>query len=1204
VTQTAQHLLHGCRGLVQCEERLRNYLRTDDSVWLGAFPMSCQDVEFLDRLVNEALHGRTRNSKLFVKNYPLCASLFMVWIGIRFYREGDFWTEVHKRSGIQDASLQQVLGHSFLRTLRMNDAIQVTEDRSLPFVAPILLHGGIPQSCLAEFCREIVLKRFVATGQTTSGQIRESIQAWRESAASTSESIRQRQEEIDDRIAQHTRDLRCCDGYIGLRTKVRDLCDEIRRLEEARSVQQEIDAIREECDSLRGELFDAKMRESALTDEQLELLNTADCAKRFEDSLQMFGSFLHESSSKIQNACECVEEACYFTPSMTREKAEKLLGLCPEDTVASWKGLAHLRRHRARLKSGLDLSSWLFGGALAASLPLAFSTGKWVMAQILALVGALVWVVLRMKLNAADHELAQLESSLGAIARQLGPELAESLELLSPEDYSRFQDALQHLKVACTQWVDDVSGVLTTSSVPMNLMQHVEDLLSLPEQVAATWWDTAAVRRSIDRAECLLNQLRSDIRLYLTEVEDARRKKSDADGALLEVQRLEPVLSAQEQKLDLLRGRLRELVPDLADLGDEEAHLGLLSQEICVLRKDLEALQQTLAKQEDRVGLILAGQISLESVRQHRLTVERARETLQKERSALLVGQNTSFVPQVDRPVQRFLLSGGTWAEDFTIRIVELLLQAIRNNRPVRPPEWPSDYRHELAWNAFKVWWEDEGRELSLGRKTPISPLRLVCHREAGDWVVCVKIPDGVATNPWLEVTQDGQELSESRRWPGCYYLDALRGTVQATWVQDGVDLARKLDIENWWQADLPLLLFRGWDGMTKMLPALRQVGKSSRLVVVAPRGFEPAGFIAKPEAVARLQGHMLYFLDTAETPHPVFSNAEGQSVRIDTSGAASSFRIDKALSIDEDSEHGPLIVGESIVLRCLDRRVRNQVAAIELVPGDQVVEFAAETLSSGVRVPAPGSSGVFEIAVYDRDQREMERLPFRFVPGLQAIELDPPQVPVFPDRGSGKHESARLIFTFDKDCELRLLSPVPDEARHYARGRKCFDIPANSMWDDIKWELRSAGGSTVPFQVRLGRLWWCLGKEGFVPEKHQWGSSTTNIQASSMEVVSDTVLCIKHPGPGFARQVQAGFDEPRSFQASAEGLVYIPFREFAGIARQEHSTDKFLRLQIQGTDGLPAEGVIAVLLIERECTLCTELAGTERGSRTCSTCP
>ncbi|MFV9506789.1 MAG: hypothetical protein AB4911_19740 [Oscillochloridaceae bacterium umkhey_bin13] len=101
-------------------------------------------------------------SRMMRTRYPHCLAVFLVLQGIFHYDQGRYWPSLHERiraKGPRAAALEAEWGQFFLEFLAEQDLATLTGlERSLRYVTPILLHGGIPQYCLNDYFQLIFVR--------------------------------------------------------------------------------------------------------------------------------------------------------------------------------------------------------------------------------------------------------------------------------------------------------------------------------------------------------------------------------------------------------------------------------------------------------------------------------------------------------------------------------------------------------------------------------------------------------------------------------------------------------------------------------------------------------------------------------------------------------------------------------------------------------------------------------------------------------------------------------------------------------------------------------------------------------------------------------------------------------------------------------------------------------------------------------------
>ncbi|MBN2547719.1 MAG: hypothetical protein JXB15_01070, partial [Anaerolineales bacterium] len=124
---------------------------------LGEIPLSsleCEEIgQFIQRLVLSK--GQSEATNLLKRRFPRSFCMFLVGMGLYGYNEGDYWSAVRERTGINSPH-QLGWGEIFLAALgeyRLPDFHEIQGHR---FLAPILAHGGIPEKSLGDYFQYVI----------------------------------------------------------------------------------------------------------------------------------------------------------------------------------------------------------------------------------------------------------------------------------------------------------------------------------------------------------------------------------------------------------------------------------------------------------------------------------------------------------------------------------------------------------------------------------------------------------------------------------------------------------------------------------------------------------------------------------------------------------------------------------------------------------------------------------------------------------------------------------------------------------------------------------------------------------------------------------------------------------------------------------------------------------------------------------------
>ncbi len=124
---------------------------------IGEIPLSDDDAFKIQGALHDLIESAgPEHAAQFLRDYtPHSLACFLVWKGIQGYHEGDYWSEVCQPIGLP-AHWQQKWGQIFEVVLRWSQLADFRDVGGHRFVTPILLHGGIPASCLSDFFENVI----------------------------------------------------------------------------------------------------------------------------------------------------------------------------------------------------------------------------------------------------------------------------------------------------------------------------------------------------------------------------------------------------------------------------------------------------------------------------------------------------------------------------------------------------------------------------------------------------------------------------------------------------------------------------------------------------------------------------------------------------------------------------------------------------------------------------------------------------------------------------------------------------------------------------------------------------------------------------------------------------------------------------------------------------------------------------------------
>lgn len=1213
-------MLEGCRDLAECEDHLRSYIDSNHIRLIGSIPLSSEDVRLLDtKVLNYLQLDPVNGTRFLVKNAPLCFALFLVWQGIRSYRNGDYWSAVHETTNIANIRYQALWGRGFIQALKKHGLPTIEDEQGRPYVAPILFHGGIPDCCLREYFTAVAWKYFVGSGVTSQPDIRSLLNHWRREAERLG-AIRQDVEELKREIRAERDFIATFEKYLKLGTEIQRVHAYQKALQQALALEESVLQLQNDRDLLFEKLRDAQRKKSGFRDRERNLLSTAEQAAAYRSTVSNLETEFHELKDRMVRRQQVLDQ---LSRNLLGSPWIEHLRLC----VSAFDGDVW-RDLWARLNETTKPACWigrlaLTGGILATgSLAAAFGAGMSWPVGILGLTGLALAAFAIHRLRALTKTRTDLQRRL----EEMVEGFASKEELLAQrEEAARGLERLQELlREEERDWLrvgqlDQQIRGLVEGPDSLNFIKPSVEAVDGILAEDRTWNHCLHLDQVLSALVGRLEGLQNMTEQWMDAIREAERKRLEADEADSEIGPLESRLADIESELREKQAKQDEilkqiLVPEGLSFEKGSNRVDWLRQKIASLREWEAGVLRQIAELEGQLSPSLTTRLSTESAEAERNA--RYSRLQEKERQLASLAESKGIPPlyEVDRPIQRFLLEGEAWADQFVFNTVSLLAESCKVGRPMLPELWPTTYRYERIKKVFDDWWGEEGYHFSLDYTRDYTRRswmpRLVCWKKGGEWVVGVRILESLVDTPDLQVLQNDRPLSEAAQ-PDRWYLETLDGTVSVRWAEDR---EATLDVEAWRYKGKPIFLFQGWDGYTKTLPAIRKPGKISRLVAIVPESWRSGDCNIPSEIVVKPAGYQLYYLDADENKSITLIDSEGESIKINLHADRPRFELrGTTISVDRGGEHGPLFIVEPPRLYCMDEDTLEDIGWGEVLPSGEPIPPVSDSnwLSEGVSVPLGKPSGSFEVVLYDKHRVEMERLPFRFVSCLNRICLFPDPVPVFPDPGRGRHDTITVEFTATGICQVKLVTPHFDGAGLSIDNREQFTLPPIPSFDTTSWEVQARGGEPVPVEIAIGRVWWTVGCCGEVPGDEEWGDRVVDFDVSWFKATSDRALWIKTPGSAFQSEVEAGFDgsPERLYRMDDKGLTEIPLREFSDVVAASTEQDLTFKVHLVERDGREAIGQIGVCRLHvagQECHFCLydkEGLGLEERSRSCYTC-
>lgn len=148
-------MLANCSSLVECEKFLAEAVRKVK--FIGQVELTEEEVLKLGALIKERLKNNLpKGIKYLAESTPATLACYLVGHGIYFYIEGNYWATLADYVGLTDPNWQVKVGQKFIDFLRRQQKPVFQSSEAHRYIANILLHGGIPQSCLYEYFDQLV----------------------------------------------------------------------------------------------------------------------------------------------------------------------------------------------------------------------------------------------------------------------------------------------------------------------------------------------------------------------------------------------------------------------------------------------------------------------------------------------------------------------------------------------------------------------------------------------------------------------------------------------------------------------------------------------------------------------------------------------------------------------------------------------------------------------------------------------------------------------------------------------------------------------------------------------------------------------------------------------------------------------------------------------------------------------------------------
>jgi len=681
-------MLEGCRTLEECESLIRKVARS--VTLLGDIGLSEGDVGRLTELIRSFVSGDVNRAVNELPRLAPCSlSCFLVWQGILSYREGEFWGPVAQAVCLpHQRRWQQRWGMLFLECLRALGLPTFSEAGGHRFVGPILMHGGIPDSCLVEYF-DAVVARFCRDGIVEAPSVDLELKLLRSEEIQLRELVARK-----ERLARQLRDIQLYVRYsrelsqlessIRLKAPSCDLlgfsqADYLRALEELAALRSEVEELKRARSRTQEEVLRFTERDRQLLARAVEIESIRQEMRLLVQELTSREAEIHRTKETLEALLrewsgspnvvldpEGLHRLSFNELKRTAELHDGLYARAAQERIR-----AGSCRRKFLISAFPAIFSGVVGAYLVATTPHAGGAflAVGILAGLVAVRQLLVW------LN-VSRSAEQIKADLTRVRRGMLENLAR-VGLTGEAVTQQAGDLVDGLKHVAQAW-DQYQCRLREYEARVDRLEEVEHTLRAIVRSALTVKEQAAVADELDQL-----------------VREARSREMAANRAAEEIRnRLQPALDRCQRRVTELEHQVAAMRTQLAQLGEGNPDLGWERLgETLAARKHLAQLRAMVAWLRRRIGRKAA---------EPEVIAARLREELKAIDNRICLCP--PYFRQVSEPVQRFLVFGGETAARYLKDSIACMHALMQGSEP------PLVDCHPLVRRAFCRWRESVPR--------------------------------------------------------------------------------------------------------------------------------------------------------------------------------------------------------------------------------------------------------------------------------------------------------------------------------------------------------------------------------------------------------------------------------------------------------------------------------------------------------------
>jgi hypothetical protein len=198
-----------------------------------------------------------------------------------------------------------------------------------------------------------------------------------------------------------------------------------------------------------------------------------------------------------------------------------------------------------------------------------------------------------------------------------------------------------------------------------------------------------------------------------------------------------------------------------------------------------------------------------------------------------------------------------------------------------------------------------------------------------------------------------------------------------------------------------------------------------------------------------------------------------------------------------------------------------------------------------------------FFIRFYDNNDELIDRLDFRFIRGLNTVDVA--EHPYLP--GSDGHQSVKIEFLHAKSCAIKLSNNQNNEVI-IIRNETSTNaiIPPDPKWDVTEWQIIDHLKKKIIIKIFLNRIWWIIANESGKINKSDATDKIVEIPFDKVKATSRLGINFWLPKRHEIQQISFGFDiyNRKFFKVRRnDEKLFIPLREFIDYNKLQNLKDE-----------------------------------------------